>query len=272
VTSLQSVNVIARLTLSLVVVASTAASSAGQPAPVQCASSAECAQLANDAIAQSDFEHAHDLAWRALQLAPRNEPTVMYLLARTQSLSGRPHDALVMLRRLVGIGFRATDAEESADFRRVRTLNDWPSVLAAIRGESNRDPGAPTSDASVPAAANRPLESKETAPTPSPPPAAVDSATTAPASAERPFDGLAIPAPASPPTTLAYDAVSDRFVVADESSDIVKVVDERTGHLVNLVSSGWSGAYRVTAVAIDARRGDLWAAGVDITRRSYARG
>jgi hypothetical protein len=54
-------------------------------------------------------------------------------------------------------------------------------------------------------------------------------------------------------------------VVADESSDTLKVVDERTGHVIDLVSPGWAGANRPAAIAIDPRRGELWATGVDAT-------
>jgi hypothetical protein len=64
------------------------------------------------------------------------------------------------------------------------------------------------------------------------------------------------------PVALAYDAVSRRFVFADESSDTLKVVDELNGNVVNLVSQRWAGPYRTTALAIDSRRGDLWVAGV----------
>jgi hypothetical protein len=62
---------------------------------------------------------------------------------------------------------------------------------------------------------------------------------------------------------LAYDAVSRRFVLADESTATLKIVDELTGNVVNLVSKGWAGTYRTSALAIDGRRGDLWTIGVD---------
>ncbi len=39
-------------------------------------------------------------AWRAIQKGPKNDPALMLMLARAQSLSGRPGDALVMLERL----------------------------------------------------------------------------------------------------------------------------------------------------------------------------
>jgi hypothetical protein len=62
---------------------------------------------------------------------------------------------------------------------------------------------------------------------------------------------------------IAYDAVSQRFVVADESTNTLKIVSEASGHAVDLVSAGWAGNYQTTAIAIDPRRGDLWVAGVE---------
>jgi hypothetical protein len=230
--------------LLLVLVSANAPSA--QPAPqIACATSAACAQMAADAITQSEFETAHDLAWRAVQLGPHNDAASMYLLARTQSLSGRPHDALVMLRRLAALGFRPDEVETLDDFRRVRALADWPDALAALRGTL--------------ASASARVESP-----------ASDGGTTSPKRPERRegrpvAPGLPIPSSVITPVALAYDAVSDRFVVADENSDTLKIVDERTGHVINLVSRGWSGAYRPTALAIDPRRGDLWAAGVETT-------
>jgi hypothetical protein len=67
---------------------------------------------------------------------------------------------------------------------------------------------------------------------------------------------------------LAYDAVSARFILADEGSDVLQVVSETSGSVTNLVSSGWSKNSRITAVAIDRRRGDLWVAGTDQTEGS----
>ena len=49
----------------------------------------------------------------------------MRMLARAQSLSGRPLDALVMLERLLALGV-TTDAATNDDFRRVRALPAWP--------------------------------------------------------------------------------------------------------------------------------------------------
>jgi hypothetical protein len=65
------------------------------------------------------------------------------------------------------------------------------------------------------------------------------------------------------PVAIAYDSVSQRFVVADEGTNTLKIVAEASGHAMDLVSPGWAGNYRTTAIAIDHRRGDLWAVGVE---------
>ena len=66
----------------------------------ECAAAEQCVQLTLDAMVRRDYEAAHTLAWRVVQLRPKNDPAAMTLLARTQSLSGRMDDAFVMLRRL----------------------------------------------------------------------------------------------------------------------------------------------------------------------------
>ena len=71
----------------------------------------------------------------------------MTMLARAQSLSGRPHDALVMLQRLAAMGV-ATDAATSDDFSRVRALPGWAEFEAKINGtpsagEESEPPPAP---------------------------------------------------------------------------------------------------------------------------------
>src|SRR5262245_15931546 len=104
---------------------------AGQAAPAACHGWQECRQLALEAAERSDFEQFHDLAWRAVQAGPPKDPGLMYLLARAQCLSGRPHDALIMLRRLAESGV-PTDADSSEDFRRTRELPGWPEVALLI--------------------------------------------------------------------------------------------------------------------------------------------
>src|SRR3954468_11253959 len=104
-----------------------------QPARTDCQDWHECRQLAVDAAAREDYETFHDLAWRTVQTGPKNDPALMYLLARAQSLSGRPGDALVMLQRLAAMGV-PTDAAASNDFRRVRMLSGWTELAAAAEG------------------------------------------------------------------------------------------------------------------------------------------
>lgn len=106
----------------------------GQDAPTKpaCRAWQECRQLAVDASERQDFESFHDLAWRAVQLGPKNDPALMYLLARAQSLSGRPTDAIVMLERLTGMGVPIADAATSDDFRRVRALPRWPDLAGKL--------------------------------------------------------------------------------------------------------------------------------------------
>ena len=82
-----------------------------QSPPPACADVAACREAAVAAAGRQDFEAFHDLAWRAAQKSRPNDPELMYLLARAQSLSGRPGDALVMLRRLAQMGV-ATDATD----------------------------------------------------------------------------------------------------------------------------------------------------------------
>ena len=75
----------------------------------------------------------------------------MLLLARAQSLSGRPGDALVMLRRLAAMGIEL-NIVNGEDFRRVRALPGWAEVEAAIAAApaatsakpSKLPPGEPT--------------------------------------------------------------------------------------------------------------------------------
>ena len=90
-----------------------------------------CQARALDAATRGDYETFHDLAWRTVQLGPRR-PDLMLLLARAQSLSGRPDDALVMLRRMAQSGTAPTEALTSDDFRRVRARPGWAEVESLI--------------------------------------------------------------------------------------------------------------------------------------------
>src|SRR3954465_12619049 len=126
-----------------------------QPARTDCQDWHECRELAVDAAARQDYERFHDLAWRTVQMGPKNDPALMYQLARAQSLSGRPGDALIMLQRLARMGTK-TDAATNDDFRRVRALPEWAEFEAGSDGLSNTEPSTvPTRDQPRDSAANR---------------------------------------------------------------------------------------------------------------------
>src|SRR5436189_6409722 len=99
----------------------------------------ECHRLALAAADRGDYQTFHDLAWRAVQTGPPRDPALMYLLARAQALSGRPHDALMMPQRLAEMGV-PYDAANNADFIRTRQLRACPEVAAR-----NDPPGQPHS-------------------------------------------------------------------------------------------------------------------------------
>src|SRR4051812_10345151 len=87
-------------------------------APAACPDAVSCRAAAEAAAAQGDYEAFHDLAWRAVQKGKPNDPELMLMLARAQSRSGRPGDALVMLGRLADQ--HVVVDVMSADFDRVR--------------------------------------------------------------------------------------------------------------------------------------------------------
>src|SRR5437763_4863386 len=109
--------------------------------PPACADAASCRAEAEAAAGRGEYETFHDLAWRAVQTGKRNDPALMYLLARAQALSGRPHDALVMLERLADMGV-ASDAATNEDFRRTRELPGWPGLAARVE-RLNRPDASP---------------------------------------------------------------------------------------------------------------------------------
>ena len=120
--------------------------------------------MALDARAGGQYERFHDLAWRTVQTGPANDPALMYLVARAQSLSGRPRDALVMLRRLADRGV-ATGATTEEDFEGVRQLPGWQELEALMERVAKggafawpqRSPGpAPDRCRHVPAAPRSP--------------------------------------------------------------------------------------------------------------------
>jgi hypothetical protein len=274
---------------------SEAALQGGAVSAQECSRWQDCRQLALDARALEQYDRFYDLAWRAVQTGPPNDSTLMYLLARAQALSGRPRDALVMLRRLAERGI-ATDALTEADFERARRFPEWRdletllSPLAATVPSVANDALAP---AASPAATVTAAPSSAPAPAVTPVPIAAPVATAAPVPIAAPPPDAVPPArapssvgppvPASPsalkldlreseevsrfrtqPFTasgLAYDAVSGRFLLGDELGRRVRVIAEGPDRSIDdLVRAASAQFHDVTAFAIDARRGDLWVA------------
>src|SRR5262249_17443557 len=118
----------------------------------------ECRALALEAYANGEYERFHDFAWKAVQTGPPRNADLMYLVARAQSVTGRAHDAFVILGRLAEMGV-ARDAAANDDFRPVRDLRDWPALEALIAAIPKPTP--PTlgrSIATTPPVASPPLE------------------------------------------------------------------------------------------------------------------
>jgi hypothetical protein len=204
-----------------------------------CADAPDCRRQATEAAARGEYEQAHDLAWRALQKGKPNDPESMLVLARAQSLSGRPGDALVMLGRVAALGLRP-DVASDPDFRRVRDQPGWPELAAKLTG-------APL----VPVAASGPAAPATLAPR----------ASAAPSGSIAADEGFGFTAPGVEPFALAHDAVSRRFVLGDRAAHRLLVVDEVSHNVVNYVSAASAGFYdELTAFTIDPRRGDLWVA------------
>jgi hypothetical protein len=204
------------------------------PPRADCREWQQCRQLANDAAARQDFETFHDLAWRAVQTGPKNDPGLMYLLARAQSLSGRPDDALVMLRRLAALGV-PTDAAINDDFRRVRALDRWADF-----------------EPKLPAAA--------TAPVPEPAVAKAKEVRSKPAATG---EMIRFTIPPFSPAGLAYDAVSRRFIIGDRHARKLDVVDEFSQHVANLAGAQATGFGEIAALEIDPQEGTLWVVSAD---------
>jgi hypothetical protein len=251
--------------ISLMILAVSTVAWAESPARAQdCREWQECRQLALDAAARQDYNAFHDLAWRTLQAGPKNDAALMTMLARAQSLSGRPHDALVMLRRLAAMGV-VTDAATSDDFSRVRALPGWAELEASAYKKTSGMP-PPESVASAPPVTASPRAKREpsAAETPS-----VDPAKEKPAKAEtatvEPKTKAAARAPAPlifsasglGAVGLGYDAVSGRFIVGDRNDRRLLVVGERSGRVASLAGVD-AGFDEVSAFEIDAVEGDLW--------------
>jgi hypothetical protein len=203
-----------------------------------CPDAQACRQAALEAAARQDYETFHDLAWRAAQKGRPNDPDLMFLLARAQSLSGRPGDALVMLTRLAERGI-VTDAATNDDFRRVRALPGWTAFTAADeerRRVSKSNPSALPSTSAAPAAVATNRSGEE---------------------------ALHFSAPPFVPAGLAYDAVSRRFIAGDRAARKLVVIDEPSHHVANLAGAQSAGFGEITALEIDRHEGDLWVASVE---------
>jgi len=223
-----------------------------------CADVADCRAQADAAAARGDYETFHDLAWRTVQKGKRNDPDLMFLLARAQAMSGRPDDALVMLERIVALGGKP-DVSTNPDFARVRQLARWPEVASKFdpggaAGPAAGAPGVPSAPPapapSASSARSAPAASSSSAPTPASPAAAA-----APPALS--FDPPALTAVAG----LAHDTVSRRFVLGDRASSRLMIIDEVSHHVVNYASAATAGFLdELTGFAVDPRRGDLWVA------------
>jgi len=224
---------------------------------VACSSAAQCRAQAEAAIAQGDFERAHDLAWRTAQQGPRHDPALMFLLARTQALSNRPDDALVMIRRLAAMG-ASVDASGD-EFARTRELPGWPAVEALIAGVVN-PPEASASARSESGELRRDRPLGPVAPlVPAAPmvPAAVD-------------DAGHFVSSAFVPGGLACDAVSKRFVLGDRSGRKLLILAEGSDHSIDLTRADVAGFLDVAALDIDTTNGNLWVASADVDGRGAA--
>jgi hypothetical protein len=198
--------------------------------PPPCDDVASCRTAAVEAQTRKDYEAFHNLAWLAYRKGKQDDPELMLLLARAQSLSGRPGDAIVMLERLAARGI-ATDVETSEDFETVRSHPRW-----------NKAPsGGEVPKAPAPVAPSAPLAPPSEAPR-------------AP-SAKKPST-LAFTTLLSP-TALAYDAVSKRYLIADRQARRVAIVDENTGQ-VSTLAGAQARLGDIRGMAIDTRQGDLW--------------
>lgn len=245
-----------------------------------CVGAADCRAQAEAAIAQADYERAHDLAWRTAQQGPRNDRALMFLLARTQAFSGRPDDALVMIRRIAETG-AAVDA--SADeFALMRGLPGWPAVESLLAGAAPPTPAPtpPTPPAPVAPVVRVPAPK---APTPAPKaPTAPLKAPEAPAAAPSLLVAPTPPVPVVPavedeagrftsrefaPGGLACDAVSKRFVFGDRPGRKLLVVAEGSDHSIDLTRAEVAGFLDVMSLDIDTTNGNLWVASAEADGR-----
>jgi hypothetical protein len=253
--------------------ASSAQNSERQSSP-GCSDWRECQRLTVEALARGDFETSHDLAWRAVQMGPPHDPSLMYLLARTQAQSGRAHDALVMLDRLAQLGI-TTDAATREEFRAVRALPGWPQLEARlVTSAAVASPSAPSPSGSPLSVVPRPLPGKlrksaarsdNERPSIPVPDASASEAAKGPAvsavpaiPASRSQEVLRLTGLAFQAKGFAYDQVSGRFVVGDSAGKKLVVLDERSHLAADLVRGSSAGFADIDGLEVDSRRGDLW--------------
>src|SRR4051812_43945236 len=239
----------------------------------------DCRLLALAAAARGDYETFHDLAWRAIQTGPPKDPALMFLLARAQAVSGRPHDALIMLQRLAEMGV-PSDVADNDEFVRTRQLPGWPDVSAMIERLTHPGSAQPSAPAAVtpsrsaktptppspsssrsPATSSSPPTSPSPLPAPSPPTSSAATPSAAPSVSSSGGVGANVARFSTEGFTLgglAYDAVSRRFLVGDRLGRKLMVVAEGATHAVDFVRAASAGFRDITAIEIDDRRGDLW--------------
>ena len=233
--------VIVALAVAFLVANGSAATEAPQiAARVECHEVQECRRLALEAKERGAYETFHDFAWRTIQTGRKNDPDLMYLLARAQSLSNRPTDALVTLRRLAEMGV-VYDAATNEDLWAVRTLPGWPQVAALIDRVAGSDvpPPSPRTPAATPPKPKALIVEPK-----------IQELTV--------VDAIRFSAPGYVPGGLAYDSVSRRFLVGDLSARKLLVVGEGSDHVEDMVRADSARFQDLTAIEIDRRRGDLW--------------
>jgi len=243
------------------------------PRAPDCTDWRECRQMVETALETGELDHAQDLAWRAVQRGPKDDPELMFLLARAQSRSGRPHDALVMIRRLAERGVR-TAADTHPDLERMRALPGWAEaeglVARANAGESDPPPPA-SAPAKAPAAIGKPARARNASPSTGSaaadvaPPSDTTSAPSRSDSSVGVGEALRFNGSRFVAAGLAYDAVSHRFVIGDRDGRKLQVVGVGLDHAVDLVRAESAGFFNVHALDIDTRRGDLWVVSADET-------
>ena len=251
---------------------------APQDRGADCPTAQACQALALEAVDRQDFEAFHDLAWRAIRKGRPNDPELMRMLARAQSLSGRPLDSLVMLERLLAVGI-TTDAATNDDFRRVRALPGWPDFEKRVEelaartsagaparttapgAEGSAKPGSSDKASAIPVPGRTPKgRGRGAPPETANAPAAASSAAgePEPALAGDAAEALRFTTIAFTPAGLAYDRVSNRFIVGDRDASKLTVVDEASQRVANLAAAQSAGFGSLGGLEIDAKEGDLW--------------